>query len=431
MNFPPSIGRYDLVRALGQGGMGRVLLARDTVLGRLVAVKILRDDLGLPPEMKTLLFDRMRQEARAAAALSHPNMVTLHDMGDSDASGLFLVFEYIDGPTLRERIADGPLPHAEVARIARELGSALTHAHDAGVIHRDVKPENVMIAATGAKLTDFGIARMPDSTLTGAGSVLGTTAYSAPEALTSADFSALSDQFSLAVTLYEALCGRRAFPGEDALMVARGVALETPPALGFARIDKVFARALEKDKGKRFASCAELGVALASAIEQTPEVPAQQTPLGDTPGPRSSALPRATRRWQNVIAAAAAVVVIAALVVLGKRSDGDGVSLRHVAAAFGSATGVARGAASPQSSPLPGQRGARGSDRPTTNPGATTVSAAASTASAPDAAASSSAAASASAAVSSAHDADDSGAPALTSDAGGAATTIPRDAGTR
>jgi serine/threonine-protein kinase len=231
MDLPSRIGRYDVEHLLGQGGMGRVLLARDTVLGREVALKVLRDDLGLTPELKAQLVHRMRQEARAAAALSHPAMVTLHDMGEDEHVGLYLVFERIVGPTLRERLHEkGALPPAEVARLARALGSALTHAHAAGVVHRDVKPENVMLSPVGPKLTDFGIARLPDSTLTRASTVLGTPAYSAPEAIASGAFGAQSDQFSLAATLYEALTGKRAFPGDDALMVATRVATGKQPA---------------------------------------------------------------------------------------------------------------------------------------------------------------------------------------------------------
>jgi serine/threonine-protein kinase len=314
-----------------------------------VALKILRDDLGLTPELKTQLIDRMRQEARAAAALSHPAMVTLHDMGEDDHVGLYLVFERILGPTLRERLHDkGPLPPADVAKLARALGAALTHAHAAGVVHRDVKPENVMLSPVGPKLTDFGIARLPDSTLTRASTVLGTPAYSAPEALASGAFGAHSDQFSLAATLYEVLTGKRAFPGDDALAVATRVASAKhtaptralPVLRGFSHVDVIFDRALAKDAKRRFASCEAFGSALAAELEGA-NAASMMTPV-----PRSSIVTRATRRWQN-IAALAAVVVIVALVVVGRfrDADEDGVSLRSVASAFAVTAAVPRPAA--------------------------------------------------------------------------------------
>jgi len=340
------IGRYDVVRQLGEGGMGRVLLARDTVLGREVAIKVLRDDLALTPELKKQLVERMRQEARAAAALSHPGMVTLHDMGEDEAVGLFLVFEYIDGPTLRDRLAHGgPLAPDEVARIARTIGAALTHAHTAGVVHRDVKPENVMLSRVGPKLTDFGIARMPDSTLTRASTVLGTPAYSAPEALASGTFGAASDQFSFAATLHEALTGRRTFPGDDVLAVATRVATGKheaatrlrPELRRFAHLDVIFDRGLGKEQKTRFATCEAFGDALAAELEGL------NAAYMMTPVPRSSIVTRATRRWQNM-AMLGALVVIAGLVVAGRfhGADADGVSLRAVASAFAaSATGGA------------------------------------------------------------------------------------------
>ncbi len=135
MDAVTRIGRYEVIRMLGQGGMGRVLLAKDSDLGRYVAVKNLRDDLGLPPESRSALFARMRQEARAAAAIEHPHIVTLHDMGEEPEVGLYLVFEYLSGPTLREKIAEGPLDAGIVAAMARQLGDALTTAHEAGVVH--------------------------------------------------------------------------------------------------------------------------------------------------------------------------------------------------------------------------------------------------------------------------------------------------------
>jgi serine/threonine protein kinase len=341
------IGRYEVIRLLGQGGMGRVLLARDSVLGRYVAVKIVRDDLGLPPESREALFARMRQEAKAAAAIGHPHMVTLHDMGEEPGAGLYLVFEYLVGPTLRERIDEGPLDPFVVASMARELGDALTVAHEAGVIHRDVKPENVILSTYGAKLTDFGIARLRDSTLTTAGSVLGTPAYSAPEALALAEFSPLSDQFSLASTLFEALCARRAYPGEDALTIASRIATEPPPPLPYAsaeprllaRLDAVLGRAMAKEPARRYPSCRAFGEALAVAIESR----ALETPrLSETPPPRSI-IPRATRRVHNLIAGAAFLVIVC-LVVFG-RSSGEGLSLRHVAEDFASAAPARRAAA--------------------------------------------------------------------------------------
>jgi serine/threonine protein kinase len=346
MDLPSRIGRYDVEHLLGQGGMGRVLLARDTVLGREVALKVLRGDLGLTPELKEQLVDRMRQEARAAAALSHPAMVTLHDMGEDEHVGLYLVFERIVGPTLRERLHDeGPLPPADVAKLARGLGAALTHAHTAGVVHRDVKPENVMLSPVGPKLTDFGIARLPDSTLTRASTVLGTPAYSAPEALASGAFSAYSDQFSLAATLYEALTGKRAFPGDDALAVATRVATGKQPAptallpslRSFPHVDVIFDRALAKEPKNRFASCEAFGSALAAELEGA------NAAYMMTPVPRSSIVTRATRRWQN-LAALAAVAVIVALVAVGRFRDPEeqGVSLRSVASAFAATAVVPR-----------------------------------------------------------------------------------------
>jgi serine/threonine protein kinase len=339
MVLPSRIGRYDVVRLLGQGGMGRVLLASDSVLGRRVALKLLRDDLGLPPELRQTLFERMRQEARAAASLEHPHMVTLHDMGEEEPHGLYLVFELVLGPTLREEIAEAGLPLHEVARLARELGDALTAAHEAGVIHRDVKPENVMLSRHGAKLTDFGIARLPGSTLTRAGSVLGTPAYSAPEALALAEFSPASDQFSLAATLYEAICGARAFPGDDALAIAARIATEAAPALPpgsvdariASRIDLVLGRAMARDPARRFASCRELGEALAMAIEARVVDSSRVSEL-----PPRSIVPRQTRRIQNFIAAGALVVIVALLLV-GRRSSNAGVSLRRVSSAFAAA----------------------------------------------------------------------------------------------
>jgi serine/threonine-protein kinase len=266
------IGRYRLVRLIGQGAMGRVYLAHDPILDRHVAIKLLRDDLGLPPENLETLYDRMRQEARASARVSHPNIVALYDMGEDVQLGLYLVFEYIEGQTLKQRIQQGRLGPELVRRLALELGGALSLAHEAGVLHRDIKPENVMLARTGSKIADFGIARVPDSTLTRDGRLLGTPAYSAPEAISHGTFSPASDQFSLATTLYEALCLHRAFPGDDAVAVAARITYEEPPGVAAicgldTRVDTVFARALSKNPRARFDSCERFGQALAEALD--------------------------------------------------------------------------------------------------------------------------------------------------------------------
>lgn len=269
--LPESIGRYHVVRLLGEGAMGRVLLAHDPVLDRDVAVKHLRADLSIPDEVRRGLVTRMRHEARAAARVMHPHLVTLHDMGEDEGVGLYLVFEYVEGPTLKQRVAEGRVPPAEAARIAHELGAALTTAHEAGILHRDIKPENVILSKKGAKVADFGIAKIPDSTLTHQGGLMGTPAYSAPETFRTSTFSPESDQFSLASTLYEAVSGQRAFPGDDAVAVAQRILHESaePFAAGLGlsdEVDRVFARALSRKPRERFPSCEAFGRALAAAL---------------------------------------------------------------------------------------------------------------------------------------------------------------------
>jgi serine/threonine-protein kinase len=269
--LPPRIGRYRIERLLGRGAMGRVLLARDVVLDRDVAVKLLRDDLGLEPEQRRALVDRMRHEAKACARVGHPHIVQLFDMGEEQNLGLYLVFEYASGTTLKDRLEQGQLQPGAAADVAREIGDALTSAHENGVLHRDVKPENIILTPQGSKIADFGIARVPDSTLTKNGGLLGTPAYSAPECIANGEFSAQSDQFSLAATLYEALSRRRAFPGEDAVSVAARIANEEPPGIAEGcgldpHVDGVLGRALSKDPEKRFASAREFGDALAEAL---------------------------------------------------------------------------------------------------------------------------------------------------------------------
>jgi len=265
------IGRYEILGELGRGAMGVVLLARDPILERDVALKFLRSDLRLAPGEREALMQRMRQEARAIARVTHPGIVSLHDLGESDVEGVYLVFERVIGPTLEEALHRGRLTREGAARLARELGEGLTAAHARGVLHRDMKPGNVILTGEGAKIADFGVARLPDSTLTKAGARVGTPAYAAPEAIRQGIHTPESDQFSLAATLYEAVSGQRAFAGDDAVTVAKKIeeqeALPVARRLHFPeRVDQVLKRGLAKDPKQRFPSCAAFGVALSEAL---------------------------------------------------------------------------------------------------------------------------------------------------------------------
>jgi serine/threonine protein kinase len=220
------------------------------------------------------------------------------------------VFEYVEGETLEERLQRGPLTAAEAARLSRELGGALSEAHAAQIVHRDIKPENVLLAKRGAVIADFGIARLPDSTSIRPGGLLGTPAYSAPEAIAEGSFSPQSDQFSMACTLFEAISARRAFPGDDAGLVAELVQTTEPAELARqfrldASVDTVLARAFSKHPLSRFASCDEFGRALAEALE----TPSRATLITEPDGyHRALAVPRQSR---------AGSVVGAALLTLG------------------------------------------------------------------------------------------------------------------
>ncbi len=283
--LPEQIGRYPVARLLGQGAMGRVALAHDPVLDRDVAIKWLRDDLGLTPSQARDLVKRMRQEARASARVSHPAIVALHDMGEDECVGLYLVFEYLDGITLEQHLQRGPLGIEGAAALAESVGAGLTEAHTTGILHRDIKPQNLILTEAGAKITDFGIARVPNSTLTRGGGLLGTPAYSAPEAIQEGTFSPQSDQFSLAATLWETLAGRRAFPGDDTVAVSNRIATEHPPRLSDLcgldpGVDAVFARALAKRPEARYPSCRDFGRALAEALRPAARSTLQTLPDG-------------------------------------------------------------------------------------------------------------------------------------------------------
>lgn len=225
--------RYRLIAQVGQGGMARVFRADDTALGRTVAVKVLRPGVegvaGAP--------ERARSEVTLLASLNHPSLVTLFD-AHLTGSPEYLVMEFVDGPTLSGRIAEGPLPPAEVAALAAELGEALHVVHASGVVHRDMKPSNVLLAPPHlpggrprAKLADFGIALLLDSArLTTPGTIIGTAAYLAPEQVQGGDPAPPADVYALGLVLLEALTGERAYPHTDGVGAALA-RLTTPPTI--------------------------------------------------------------------------------------------------------------------------------------------------------------------------------------------------------
>ncbi|WP_051049676.1 serine/threonine-protein kinase [Nocardiopsis ganjiahuensis] len=252
-----SVGRYEFLGELGSGAMGTVWRAHDTRLNREVAVKEVHLPHDMPPRERERARARMVREAQAAARVSHPSVVTVHDVLEADGV-TFIVMELLDGESLRDRLKrSGPLSEAEVERIARPLLSALWAAHRAGVIHRDVKPANIMLSEGGARpvLTDFGIANLPDhegTALTGTGTILGTAAYAAPERLESDRTSAVSDLWSLGATLFAALAGESPFKRDTLTATLTAVLTQpVPPVPARGRIASVVTGLLERDPRRR------------------------------------------------------------------------------------------------------------------------------------------------------------------------------------
>jgi hypothetical protein len=257
-----TIGRYQIERELGRGAMGVVHLATDPQLHRQVAIKTCSLPDGLSEEQMALFHERFLREARAAASLSHPGIVTVYDAGEDATLGLpYIAMEYVPGGTLRQRLETGEkIDPAWVLSFGAVLADALHQAHRAGIVHRDIKPANILIrSGDGAvKLADFGVARLKASDLTQSGVPLGSPGYMSPEQVKGGDLDGRSDLFSLAVVLYEALCGKRPFRGDELVSLAYAIAHETHVPLARqlegcpARLDRFFDRALSKDPDKRF-----------------------------------------------------------------------------------------------------------------------------------------------------------------------------------
>jgi serine/threonine protein kinase/Tfp pilus assembly protein PilF len=310
------LSHYRLIRPLGAGGMGEVYLAEDTRLGRKVALKLL-------PSEFTKDADRVRrfeQEARAASALNHPNIITIHDIGQADGVH-FIATEFIEGQTLRQRLMSGRMELTKALEIAQQVAAALAAAHAAGIVHRDIKPENVMLRPDGyIKVLDFGLAKLTESqpsavdteaptaarVKTETGIVIGTVRYMSPEQARGQKVDQRTDIFSLGVVLYEMLTGRRPFEGATMSDVMAAILTKEPEPLAAHRSDvgpelaQAVMRCLAKEREERFQAAGELAAALKAAMQQSEQ-------------PSSSG---ATRREQRTFLSSRPVLIAASLAVL-------------------------------------------------------------------------------------------------------------------
>jgi CheY-like chemotaxis protein len=278
------LGAFRLLRLLGSGGMGEVWLAEDTRLLRMVAIKILPRQIATDTEARA----RLVREAQIAAQLNHPSIATVHAI-EEHAGCLFLAMEYVDGKPLGAAVKSGELSAYDIVRIARDIASALAEAHSQGIIHRDIKPDNVMVAGQRVKVLDFGIAKQMGEAARGqfqteAGMVIGTIEYMSPEQALGKAIDARSDIFSLGVVLYQALGGILPFQGSTATELLLGICRDAPKPFGRVRPDlpnelaAVIARCLEKDRERRFSSASELAAALEHVLPRLTRAALPGTP---------------------------------------------------------------------------------------------------------------------------------------------------------
>jgi Tol biopolymer transport system component len=310
--------------------MGEVYKAIDTRLDRQVAIKVLPLHVATDPDAKAR-FDR---EAKAISSLSHPHICTLYDVGQQDGVD-FIVMEYLEGQTLAERLERGPLPLAQALHVGVQIADALDKAHRQGVVHRDLKPGNVMLTSAGAKLLDFGLAKLRapggaavsgaptvSSPLTGAGTVVGTYQYMAPEQLEGRDTDARTDIFAFGSLLYEMLTGRRAFEGTSQASVIAAILKDTSPSIAALQplcppmLDGIVATCLAKSPDDRWQSAGDVGRQLklvqTSGLSGFSARPLTSQVSGVSMTPASPSTRGAVRQWQLMFAAALAALVIAA-----------------------------------------------------------------------------------------------------------------------
>ncbi|HKB08868.1 MAG TPA: serine/threonine-protein kinase [Candidatus Polarisedimenticolia bacterium] len=273
------IGRYTIVSTLGQGGMGKVYLARDPVIGRNVALKVITMRPDLPDDEAAQYRERFLREAQAAGALIHPNIVAVHDVGlDPETRSPYIVMEHVPGQDLKKVILSrAPLPGAEAVALVLQIAAALDYAHKRGVVHRDIKPANILCAEQGrVKITDFGVARMSGSDLTRSDQFVGSPGFMSPEQLNGGQVDGRSDLFALGVILYQLLTGKAPFEGENVSEVLYRISTQPaePPSERHADVspdfDAILEKALAKDPAQRFQTGQELMAALAPLVQEEP-----------------------------------------------------------------------------------------------------------------------------------------------------------------
>jgi beta-lactam-binding protein with PASTA domain/predicted Ser/Thr protein kinase len=273
-------GRYRIIRKLGAGGMADVYLAEDQELGRRVAIKILNDRHAADDSF----IERFRREAKNAAGLSHPNIVSIYDRGEAEGT-YYIAMEFLDGRSLKELIVGrGPAPIKTAIDYARQILAAVGFAHRHGIVHRDIKPHNVLVGSEGRlKVTDFGIARSGASQMTEVGSIIGTAQYLSPEQARGAPVDQTSDLYSVGVVLYEMLTGQVPFTGDTPLEIAMKHLSEVPKPPSELRpevphdLDSVVLRALAKDPSERYQGADEMDADLARVLEGLPVDPETET----------------------------------------------------------------------------------------------------------------------------------------------------------
>src|ERR1700722_640982 len=322
-------GRYELRDVLGRGGMAEVRDGWDARLRRAVAVKLLHPGLATDAENRR----RFENEARSAAALSHPNIVAIYDSGEHDGTP-FIVMERLPGNSLADLVARGPLPEAVVRTILAEMLAALAAAHRAGILHRDIKPGNILFTSSGmAKVADFGIAKTTETTHTVAGEIVGTVTYLSPERLSGMPAMPSDDLYAVGAVGYEALTGRRAFPQNTLGSLSHAIMTQRPPALASLRPDvepalaALIERAMAPQAQWRFGSAEEMRGALAgrgpglvgppprppTMVMTSPVPPMLPYAQGPAPGSRP---PMTRARKLVLLAAALAAVAITAVAFL-------------------------------------------------------------------------------------------------------------------